>query len=585
MARTCLFLQSDNPSGINDVPCIWKARGESAPPSAEAMAERLSVSPLIVDILWNRGLTTVEEMDRFLSPGLRHLAPPSEIPGLTDAAGVVARGLAEGRSLAIWGDYDVDGITATALLTEFFAARGIEVAHHLPNRMEEGYGMNIPGVERLAADGAGILLTVDCGISDMAPVARARELGMLVAVTDHHLPGDELPDAHAVCNPRLREGGPCDDLAGVGVAFMLACALNRMLPGQAMDVRPLLDLVALGTVADVVRLTGQNRILVKNGLLYVKEASRPGMAALKVVSDYERTAELGAGQIGFNLAPRVNAAGRMGDPAKALRLLLARDFDEAMPIARELDAINLERRRQEQEIAEEALAQAETMRHMAGLVLHAEHWHPGIIGIVASRVVERFYRPVLMLCSSGEGGLLKGSGRSISEFDLHESLKAVSPLLAGFGGHRQAAGLSLAPENLPALRERFNAFVADKLGPEPLTPTLKLDRQLPFAEITNTLLNELELLQPFGLGNPEPVFASAPVTVAEYRLFGRDNEHVKLVLADAQTGARLPGKAWRMGREFPRDTRGQSMRFAFTPRIDRYRGIPSIDLRIRDWLV
>ncbi|MFH1913397.1 MAG: single-stranded-DNA-specific exonuclease RecJ [Pseudomonadota bacterium] len=567
------------------MPCIWKARGESRPPSSEAMAEQLSVSPLIVDILWSRGLASVEEMDRFLSPGLRHLAQPSEIPGLMDAAEVVARGLAEGRTLAVWGDYDVDGITATVLLKEFFAARGIAIMHHLPNRMEEGYGMNVPGVERLAAQGAGVLLTVDCGISDIAPVARARELGMLVAVTDHHLPGDILPDAHAICDPRLREGGPCDDLAGVGVAFMLACALNRMLPGEPVDVRPLLDLVALGTVADVVRLTGQNRILVKNGLLVIKEAARPGMAALKVVCEYERKAELGAGQIGFNLAPRVNAAGRMGDPGKALALLLAPGFDEAMPIARELDAINLERRRQEQEIAEEALAQAETMRHMAGLVLHADHWHPGIIGIVASRVVERYYRPTLMLCSREDTGLLKGSGRSISEFDLHESLKAVSPLLAGFGGHKQAAGLSLDPANLDALRAGFNEAVIAKLGPEPLTPTLKLDRQLPFGEITNTLLNELEMLQPFGLGNPEPVFASAPVTVAEYRLFGRDNEHVKLVLADAESGARLSGKAWRMGREFPRNTKGQAMRFAFTPKIDRYRGIPSIDLRIRDWLV
>jgi single-stranded-DNA-specific exonuclease len=549
------------------------------------MADTLSVSPLIVDILWSRGLTTVEDMDRFLSPGLRHLAAPSEVPGLTEAAEVLASGIREGRKLAIWGDYDVDGITATALVLQFLSMRGIEAMHHLPNRMEEGYGMNVPGVERLAADGARMLLTVDCGISDMAPVARARELGMLVAVSDHHLPGDELPDAHALCNPRLAEGGPCDDLAGVGVAFMLVCALNRLLPGEPVDVRPLLDLVALGTVADVVRLTGQNRILVKNGLLLIKEAARPGMAALKVVSDYERTAELGAGQIGFNLAPRINAAGRMGDPGKALRLLLARTFDEAMPIAQELNATNMERRRQEQEIAEEALAQAETMKDMAGLVLHADHWHPGIIGIVASRVVERYYRPTLLLCSREEGGLLKGSGRSISEFDLHESLKAVSPLLAGFGGHKQAAGLSLLPENLDALRTQFNEFVISRLGPDPLTPTLKLDRELPFVQITNTLLQELELLQPFGLGNPEPVFASAPVTVAEYRLFGRENEHVKLVLADAETGARLSGKAWRMGKQFPRNTKGQAMRFAFTPKIDRYRGIPQIDLRIRDWLV
>lgn len=564
------------------MPCIWKARGDSKPPSVENLAEELQVSPLVVDILWNRGLTTLQEMDQFLSPGLRHLAPPSDVPGLTEAIEALAHGLNEGRKLAVWGDYDVDGITSTALVTEFFTAHGIEILRHLPNRMEEGYGLNIAGVERLHAEGAEILLTVDCGITDNESVARARELGMVVVVSDHHLPAEELPNAHAICNPRLSEGGPYDNLAGVGVAWVLMAGLNALLPGNA-DMKSLLDLVALGTIADVVKLTGMNRILVKNGLLLIKEAKRPGMAALKVVSEYERTAELGAGQIGFNLAPRINAAGRMGDPVKALKLLLASSFDEAMPYADELNAINMERRRQEQEISDEAFAQAESMKDMAGLVLYAEHWHPGIIGIVASRVVEKYYRPTLILCAAEEGELIKGSGRSISEFDLHESLKAVSPILNGFGGHKLAAGLSILPENLDALREQFNEQVIEELGPEPLTPTLKLDRELKFGDITHTLLSELEMLQPYGMGNPEPVFGSSVVSVADYATFGREREHVKVVLADDETGARLSGKAWRMADKLKFDVKGRLMRFAFTPKIDRYRGIPKIDLRIRDW--
>jgi single-stranded-DNA-specific exonuclease len=470
------------------------------------------------------------------------------------------------------------------VVKEFFARRGIEVMHHLPNRMEEGYGMNVPWVERLHEQGADMLLTVDCGISDLEPVARARELGMVVVVSDHHLPGETLPSAHAVCDPRLNDGGPCDDLAGVGVAFMLMVALNRLLPGDPVDVRPLLDLVALGTIADIVRLTGQNRILVKNGLLLIKEAKRPGMAALKVVSDYERQAELGAGQIGFHLAPRINAAGRMGDPEKALRLLLSKDFDSAMPIAEELNAINMERRRQEQEIADEAFAQAEAMRSQAGLVLHADHWHPGIIGIVASRVVEKYYRPTLLLCAAESSGLLKGSGRSIPEFNLHEGLVSLGELFEGFGGHAQAAGVSLKPGNLGEFRERFNAKVIEALGPKPLTPTLKLDHELPFSSIDNTLLKELELLQPYGMGNPEPVFATRPVRVAEHALFGREREHVKLVLEDQETGTKLPGKAWRMADTLTSVVRGRTMRFAFTPKIDRYMGIPKIDLRIKDWI-
>jgi len=567
------------------MPNIWKPRGEgSSPPSTTAMAEELSVSPLIVEILWNRGLTNVEDMDKFLSPLLRHMTNPNEIPGLTEAAEALAKGIGEGRTLAVWGDYDVDGITATAVVKQFFSMHGIKIMHHLPNRMEEGYGMNIPGVEQLAADGAQMLLTVDCGISDIEPIAKARELGMVVVVSDHHTPGDDLPDAHAICNPRLKDGGPCANLAGVGVAFMIMVALNKLLPGEPVDVRPLLDLVALGTIADVVRLTGQNRILVKNGLLLINEANRPGIAALKVVSEHKRKDELGAGQIGFKLAPRINAAGRMGDPTKALDLLLSDDFDKAMPIAEELNSINMERRRQEQEISDEAFAQAETMKHMPGLVLHADHWHPGIIGIVASRVAEKYYRPTLILCTpEGGEGMLKGSGRSISEFDLYKGLKAISPILNGYGGHKQAAGMSILPENLQALRDQFNAQVIEQIGSEHLTATLKLDHELAFSNINNTLIKELELLQPFGMGNPEPVFASKPVVVAEHRAFGREREHVNLVLKDEETGARLSGKAWRMGNTLTRAVHGRTMRFAFTPKFDSYRGVTKIDLKIRDW--
>ena len=569
------------------MPCIWKPRGDgTAPPAAASMAEELSVSELIVEILANRGLTNLEEMDRFLSPFLRHMAPPSDIPGLTEAAETLARGLAEGRTLCVWGDYDVDGITATALVKEFFAKRGQEVRHHLPNRMEEGYGLNIPYIERLHDEGVDMLLTVDCGISDMEQVARARELGMIVVVSDHHLPGDELPRAHAVCDPRLEDGGPYDDLAGVGVALLLMAALNPLLPGEPVDWRPLLDLVALGTIADIVSLTGQNRILVKNGLLLIKDAKRPGMAALKVVSEYDRQAELGAGQIGFNIAPRINAAGRMGDPEKALNLLLAKDFETAMPIAEELNSINMERRRQEQEIADEAFEQAESMKRMAGLVLFGEHWHPGIIGIVASRVVEKYYRPTFLLCApEASGGMLRGSGRSIPEYNLHEGLQGVADVLEGFGGHKQAAGMSLAPENLETLRRRFHEQVVETLGPTPLTPTIKLDHELGFANINNTLLKELELLQPYGMGNPEPVFATKPVKVVEYSTFGREREHVKLVLEDVETGVKLPGKAWRSAGTLTRVVFGRTMRFAFTPKIDRFQGIPKIDLRIRDWII
>jgi single-stranded-DNA-specific exonuclease len=288
----------------------------------------------------------------------------------------------------------------------------------------------------------------------------------------------------------------------------------------------------------------------------------------------------------------------MADPGIALELLLAKDIDTANPLASMLDGLNAERRSEEQGILDEALAQAEEQKERLGLVLAAEHWHPGVIGIVASRVVERWYRPVLMLCREEDkdphggatgGGHWKGSGRNISEFDLHEGLAGLSHLFLGFGGHRQAAGLSMRLENLDALREGFHLACEAALGPEPRKPSLKLDRMLAFGEITHTLLKELELLQPFGMGNPEPLFVSPPVLVKDYRVFGKD--HVKLMLAEqlppeqngSRPGALLPAKAWRMAAQLTREVQGKLMRFAFTPRIDRFDGIPKIELQVRDW--
>jgi len=596
------------------MPCNWKLlSGSPVPANIGTIAEDLGITRVIAEVLWRRGFTSPVDMDRFLSPGLRHLAKPETIPGLEQAAEVLARELVGGARLCVWGDYDVDGITSTALVKDFFSKRlGPEIAahqvrHYLPNRVDDGYGLNSAGIEKLAADGVRLLLTVDCGISAVAEVVRANELGMTVVVSDHHLPPGELPPAAAICNPRLCQGdkgvlggysggcgGACTgmcELAGVGVAFMLLAALNRLLPGAPVDMRQFLDLVALGTVADVVGLTGQNRILVKNGLLLIKEAKRPGIASLKVYSGYDRLAELGAGQIGFGLAPRINAAGRMADPQIALDMLLAPDMDTANPLASKLDGLNAKRRSEEQAILEEALAQAEEQKDRLGLVLAAEHWHPGVIGIVASRVVERYYRPVLMLCreQDGNGGHWKGSGRSVSEFDLHEGLSGMEHLFLGFGGHKQAAGLSMPMENLEALREGFHLAVEASLGPVPLKASLKLDRELSFGDISFTLLKELEMLQPFGMGNPEPTFVSPPVLVKDYRVFGKD--HVKLQLAEqlpadqvgVRPGAVLPAKAWRKAAELTHEVKGKLLRFAFTPRIDRFDGVPKIELQVKDW--
>ena len=558
---------------------LWQFRTQSSacPPLADT-AQALGISPRLAGLLWQRGFTTLKDMDEFLSPGLRHLMRPAAIAGLTQAAEALALSLGRGESLVVWGDYDVDGITSTALILDFLRLRGIEAGYYLPARLEEGYGLNAAGLEKLAAQGVKTVLTVDCGISALAEAERARELGLNLIITDHHLPGPALPKAAAVANPKLCPG-PGQDLAGVGVAFFLAGAVNRLLPGEPVDMRQLLDLVAMGTLADVVSLTGQNRILVKNGLLLMSEAKRPGVCALKDVSGYNPKSAMEAGQVVFGLAPRINAAGRLGLAEAALRLLLAQDMETARPLAEALDQMNVKRRQEEEAISAEAKVQAEEQAHLPGMVLFSPNWHQGVIGIVASRVVEAHYRPTLILTS--EHDHIKGSGRSIPEFDLYLALCACQDLLISFGGHRQAAGLSLAPENLPALRERFAKAAADQLGLSRPLPSLCLEGELSFADIHQPFLKELELLGPYGCGNPEPVFASGPLSVRSRRAFGTN--HVSLDVRDNQAGVTLRAKAWRMADKLGPQTSGQTLRLAFTPRLDTYNGLASIELSVRDF--
>ncbi len=558
---------------------IWRPRAsEPAPPMLAEWASALSISPRIAELLWHRGQRSKEAMDVFLCPGLRHLMPPSAIPGLSDAAAALAEGLSRGKKLAVWGDYDVDGVTSTALMVDFLRRRGVTAGHYIPVRLEEGYGLSCAGLEKLAASGVGMVLTVDCGISAVEEARRARELGLDLIVTDHHLPGPELPEARAVANPKLGDC-PGSDLAGVGVAFFLACALNRLLPGEALDMRQFLDLVATGTLADVVSLTGQNRILVKNGLLLLREAARPGFFALKEAAGYYAKAPLEATQVTFGLAPRINAAGRLGKADEALALLLAPDIETARPLAASLDAINTQRRQEETEISAQAMEQAQAQAGEPAMVLYSPQWHQGVIGIVASRVVENHYRPALVITE--DQGKLKGSGRSIPEVDLYEALSECSHLLLGFGGHRQAAGMSLAPENLDALRETFRAAVLKQLGPVMPTPTLRLDGEMPFSEVHQALLKELDLLGPFGCGNPEPVFCSPPVDVRNRRVFGAN--HVLLEVRDPGAGVTLRAKAWRMAEEIGPEVQGKQVRLAFTPRLDTYNGLCSVELRLKDW--
>lgn len=560
----------------------WKYRSAAPPADKEQrLAQSLDVSLLLVRLLWARGLRSAQDMELFLAPNLRHLALPDQWPGLKIAATVITQALQSGKKPAVWGDYDVDGITSTALFLMFFQARKVMAAHHIPHRQSEGYGLNIPGIEALAAKGVGLLITVDCGIGNLREVARARELGMTVVISDHHLPGPELPAANAIMNPKLA-ACPCPHLAGVGVAFLLAAVLNKMLPGEQLDMRRFLDLVALGTLADVVELTGQNRILVKNGLDILQEGKRPGIFALKEICGYKPTAALDEDRVGFGLAPRINAAGRLGHAETALQLLLAEDLSSARELAKELDKYNTQRRSIGREILEQAQNMAKEQAEQCGIVLYDPNWHEGVIGIIASKIAETYYRPAIVLTNDESGGL-KGSGRSIPEFHLHEGLIQCKSLLTGFGGHSQAAGLRLRADSLHDFRQRFNSVAAQSFAHLAPQPTLLVDAALGFDQVDFDLLKELDLLAPFGPDNPKPVFMSPQVVVRHRKAVG--TEHVFLDLRDNQAGVTLRAKAWNQARALPPSVAGKTMHLAYTPKFNEFNGVTSIELLLRDWIV
>ncbi len=560
----------------------WKLMQDTASPAYIAgLAETLEISPALCSILHQRGMTSPEDMQFFLNPGLRYLEPLESWPQLRQAADLTASSLNQGEKIAVWGDYDVDGITSTALLKDFFRSKGIDIRCCLPHRVQDGYGLNMAGIENLAGEGIRTLITVDCGISDHSEISRARELGMKVVLTDHHLPGSSLPPADVIINPRC---SPCPypGLAGVGAAFFLAAALNRTLPGERMDIRNLLDLVALGTIADLAPLDRTNRILVKNGLLLLSEARRPGIYALKEVSGLGGSDTIGAGQVGFALGPRINAAGRLDDPGQALELLLCRDLQKARTIASGLNTLNSERKKTEEDILEQAREQAGRYIEDTGLVLFDPDWHPGVLGIVASRLVEECCKPCLVL--TRENGLLKGSGRSLSGFDLYQGLCSLKSHLSGFGGHSQAAGLSMDPANLDVLRADFNRVVRECLGPGPHQKEIVLDAMLGLDRLSPDFLQELELLQPFGPENPRPLFLSPPLKVLDQSLFGKD-KHVRFDLQDQKSGVKLRGQFWRQGRNMKKTgLKGRNLTLAYTPGINIYQGLVSIRLNIREIL-
>jgi single-stranded-DNA-specific exonuclease len=558
--------------------------------TAIQIAQQLGLPEIVARVLAGRGIDA-EAAPTFLEPRLRELLPdPSHLKDMDRAASRIADAIRAGQLIAVFGDYDVDGATSSALLHRFIVQAGGRVRVYIPDRIKEGYGPNAPALLKLRDEGATLVVTVDCGTTAHAPLAAATRAGMDVVVVDHHAAEPQLPETFAVVNPnRVDETSPHRQLAAVGVAFLLAVATNRTLrqgrwyEGRAEpNLLELLDLVALGTVCDVVPLTGLNRVLVAQGLKVIGQRRKAGLVALAEVARLEQ--RCGAYHLGFLLGPRVNAGGRVGSADLGTRLLTTDDPHEARALAARLDELNRERQAIEAGVLEAAHAQVAARDGPSPLVLAAgEGWHPGVIGIVAGRLREHYERPACVVAFDGDVG--KASGRSANGFDLGAAVIAArqSGLLINGGGHSQAAGFTVARDRLAEVEAFLAARIAEHAASGRLVPRMSLDGALALGAVTPELVSVLERVGPYGVGNPEPRFAFAGVRVARADIVGE--KHVRCVLAD-QLGGRMNAIAFRAAGtalgEALLAREGASLHVAGTIRADEWRGALRTQLFIED---
>jgi single-stranded-DNA-specific exonuclease len=555
---------------------------EPDPAVVERLEQELHLPRAICRLLAIRGYGATDDAKLYLRPRLDHLSDPSCLADLDRAVERLVRALRENETILVHGDYDVDGICSTTLMVRTLIAAGGNAIPFIPSRLLDGYDLTDAGVRAAHAAGAKLVVTCDCGTSAHRPIAALQAAGIDVIVTDHHLPGGPLPPAFAVLNPK-RPGcpSPDKDLAAVGVAFKLALALTRAVGGNENLVYSMLDLVALATIADVAPLTGENRVLVRYGLKLLNDTSRPGLRAMIRAAGLEGKA-LTAGRIGFILAPRLNAAGRLGSAMRGVELLMTTSEQEANPIARELEELNARRQEIDRATLETARGMVQQMDLTAtyGIVLAEQGWHAGVIGIVASRIVEEFGRPTVLIALDGAEG--KGSGRSISAFDLHAGLTKCADLVVRYGGHKAAAGVTITASQVPAFAARFNQVAMAQLTEDDLVPELRVDLELPLDHANEELEALLRHMEPCGIGNPSPLFVARRVTVAAPpRVVGKDGLKVTL----NANGSELVAIGWGMGPRIKDLGVGATIDIAFRLERDVYLDRARLQARLADFRV
>ena len=555
---------------------------ETQDAAAARLQSELGLSPLLAGLLACRGKTEPSDAEAFLRARLsEHLRSPMLFRDMRLACERLQRGLSEGERIGVHGDYDVDGVSGSALLVRFFRALGNEPVLHIPHRMKEGYGLKEIGVRALAEQGAKVMITVDCGGVSHEEIKLAGKLGMDVIVCDHHQVSDTPLPAHAVLNPIEKDAGfPFQGLCGAGLAFYLAAGLRMHLRESGVtdlpELKPLLDLVALGTVADVVPLTDENRVLVKHGMREIETSKVPGMIALKAVSG---VGKVSTGAIGFRLAPRLNAGGRLDDARRSVDLLTTEDRPTADRLAAELDAANKERQQIERETVEEAVAAVEETGGIDGrhcIVLARDHWHPGVVGIVAARMVDRYHRPAVMIALDGSVGRGRGSARSIPGVNLYAALSQCEDLMLGFGGHPMAAGMTIEAEKVARLADRLENVLAHVTPEDALVAERRVDAELPLNQVSEDVLAELDRLEPYGAANPEPLFLARDVVVRSSRVVG--GSHLKLYVESG--GARMSAIGFGMGDRAVGP--GDHIDVLYRPRISEWGGERSIEIEVRD---
>ncbi|GMU85215.1 MAG: single-stranded-DNA-specific exonuclease RecJ [Ignavibacteriales bacterium] len=514
---------------------VWKILEPDNQKDVLHLSEALNIPQSLARLLVMRNIRTFDEAKRFFRPDLSYLHDPFLMDGMEAATGRVIFAVTHNQKILVYGDYDVDGTCSTALMYMFLKELGAHVEYYIPNRMKEGYGISTQGIDYAASLGTNLMISVDCGITAIEETEYAKSLGVELIICDHHKPKDKLPAAFAVLDPLKPQCKyPFKYLSGAGVAFKLAQGISERV---GLHDKPMkyLDLVALAGAADIVPLTDENRILVMEGLQIINKNPRPGVAAL-IRSSRIPDGYLSSGQIVFSLAPRINAAGRLSDAKIAVELLITNDQKTADRLAQDLESENIERRRIDEGTWNEASLQVENSEILAeqcSIVLHNEQWHPGVIGIVASRMVEKYYKPTIMLTTVD--GIAKGSARSVSRFNIYEALRNCEDILLHYGGHEAAAGLAVELDKLDEFKERFNRIVMESISDESKTRTIEIDTELPLSEITPKFIRILEQFAPFGPGNHRPVFKSDNVYIRKGAARFLKNIHFAATLRDRDT--------------------------------------------------